>query len=792
VPSAALVKAMLINSAVSVGGSVQSSTTHPSQQVEVGAIPSHIGGWGRIKLDRSLAFLQPLTTPTDGQYYPPIFNLTVYDGSQQVVNQGEHLSYCFNVQSEYPFKVTLVWTDKAGSPSSQIILVNNLDLAVVDESNGTLHIGNGVLPNTPSLEWDELNNVEQVNLPATTLSSGLYSVHVIGRMIPSSPQRFALVVTGRAQQVPLNQCSGTVVCPNGCSGHGECSPLGVCNCDPQWATADCSVAAKAIPWGDNPLPGRVAPEHWQYYYFEVSEDVLPVNITLNVIRTSTVGDPDIYINTPDDNGFPTMAKHTKADLSCDTCSSGGVTRHHIDLPPRVGSYKVAVWGYCCDTALYTISVTGTLRPIHRSSTAAADHSSSAIASSTAPLSLSSSSLSSSTSASIASSSSGSMSSGMVSSTGVDESSSGASVKSSSSSPLPPQSSTGDHHDSSVSSSGVDENEKRSSSSSTSSSIVPHPPKISSSTGSINPLSSSSSTGRAETSSGSSSSSGVLIDVEGEQVVITLVLEVRNVSAFRAMFPRELSLALGLSTNNAHRFRVMNIQRLDRNHTRCQFEIAPSWHQWHSENVDGNSEKEISVNELLSRLLRLYVDGVISPTVDLQSTEYLRYIDLSIQPSHTSLPYVTCTNGRLYPRGECPVDDHDKDHYNELQVLVTLVIGICLAVTAIWCTIRRRQKSQFEEIRRRTVELTTIGSLVTITSTNIDDNNHTNTDTSNDTSEPVGEFRPSGLLSTQEDGLSSLPATSSSSSSSSSLSSSSLAEDRTIERQPLNSTSSSDL
>jgi len=174
-PSAALVKAILVNSAVSIqwdnGGNPIT-------------IPSAPQGWGRILLDNALQFVGDdrglwvdeyaggFTSPTD----PPVTYLL------EMEDTGE------------PFKVTLAWTDYPSTPAATTHLVNDLDLRIDGPDGGFW--GNN-FKNSVSLDHgspDRVNNLEQVLIEDP--KPGVYSIQVSPHAVPSGPQDYSLVVTG--------------------------------------------------------------------------------------------------------------------------------------------------------------------------------------------------------------------------------------------------------------------------------------------------------------------------------------------------------------------------------------------------------------------------------------------------------------------------------------------------------------------------------------------------------------------------------------------------------------------
>jgi len=133
-PSAALVKAMLINGAQDVVGQYVPS--------EAGGIPNNAEGFGRVDMAATLSESIQLRDEATA--------LDAGDEETTTVTVGEGAS----------LKVTLVWTDRPGST-----LQNDLDL-IVRTADGQERHGN-VSPNSTAFDRD--NNVEQVvweNVPA--------------------------------------------------------------------------------------------------------------------------------------------------------------------------------------------------------------------------------------------------------------------------------------------------------------------------------------------------------------------------------------------------------------------------------------------------------------------------------------------------------------------------------------------------------------------------------------------------------------------------------------------------
>ncbi len=169
-PSAALLKATLVNSALNMTGTT--------------AIPANCQGWGRVLLENALFFT--------GQAR----ELWVRDDTTGfTTGSTAEQTWTFTAGSGEPFKATLAWTDFPSTPAASVNLVNDLDLTVTGPT-GTIWRGNvfasgqSATGGTP----DRRNTLEQVLLNAP--AAGTYTVSVKAFNVPSGPQPFSLVVTG--------------------------------------------------------------------------------------------------------------------------------------------------------------------------------------------------------------------------------------------------------------------------------------------------------------------------------------------------------------------------------------------------------------------------------------------------------------------------------------------------------------------------------------------------------------------------------------------------------------------
>jgi subtilisin family serine protease len=171
-PSGALVKAVLIASAVDLSSGCPGLATVPSRQQ----------GWGLVRLDDVL----PL--PGDPE------RLVVVDARDRFDAGGQPPDELVVETAGGPLKVVLTWYDEPSSSLATATLVNDLDLEV--EGPGGVYRGN-VLADGRSLAGgapDRRDTVEVVILPDTAV--GGWTVRVHPHAVPAAPQGYALAVVG--------------------------------------------------------------------------------------------------------------------------------------------------------------------------------------------------------------------------------------------------------------------------------------------------------------------------------------------------------------------------------------------------------------------------------------------------------------------------------------------------------------------------------------------------------------------------------------------------------------------
>ena len=187
-PAPALLKAMLINGSRSLNQQYDFNTQLGSTQPPTGPNEQ---GWGLPYLPNSLP--GSLTNANNASM------LLVNQSARNALATGQWQSYQINCAdgnaTNYPLRITLVWTDPPGNPAAGMALVNNLDLLVTSESgtNDQLWLGNDFLSgdifttNNSGDGPDLINNVQNVYIDST-----------------NAPFQFPLTVTVLGARVNVN------------------------------------------------------------------------------------------------------------------------------------------------------------------------------------------------------------------------------------------------------------------------------------------------------------------------------------------------------------------------------------------------------------------------------------------------------------------------------------------------------------------------------------------------------------------------------------------------------------
>jgi len=175
-PSAALIKALLINGAVEVVGQYSPSEAGPS--------PNNNSGFGRVNLANSIILPGPNPNGGFGEGGPlrqGAEDTITIDIPEQPPDQHSRtrLAGVGTMGLGATFKITLVWSDPAGS-----MLQNDLDLIVISANGSERHGNMGT-----SSGFDRVNNVEQVLW--TSMPPGPATIVIRAFHITRFPQPYA-------------------------------------------------------------------------------------------------------------------------------------------------------------------------------------------------------------------------------------------------------------------------------------------------------------------------------------------------------------------------------------------------------------------------------------------------------------------------------------------------------------------------------------------------------------------------------------------------------------------------
>ena len=229
-PSAALMKAVLINSAtptIDLDLAKLFNVSGPPQNELFSE-----AGFGIASLVRGLSFKTLGSVTRASGALPTLLlpGLSPTGVDPSISDDGANI-YCIDTKTPstgtgaLPFSVTLVWTDPAGSTLATTALVNDLDLEVTLPGGKTVLYGN-VDPKAPVQRADKLNNVEKVSVssPPYTLSSdgkqrltSSFRVLVRGSAVIFGPQKYSLVITGAGVSLSDTSCGGDPLVPAGSS-----------------------------------------------------------------------------------------------------------------------------------------------------------------------------------------------------------------------------------------------------------------------------------------------------------------------------------------------------------------------------------------------------------------------------------------------------------------------------------------------------------------------------------------------------------------------------------------------
>ena len=312
IPSASLVKAIIINGGENIPGSYSGSSYPGCANVSEDA-PALGQGWGRMHLENSLYFSGDSS------------KLVLWDiNNAGGVGTGQQHMYGLTVTTgSLPLKVTLVWTDPPAAINCNPCLVDNLDLEITDPS-GTYYRGNQFSGSpkestqNPS-GTDLLNNVEGILVSNPV--PGDWILKVTGTNVPGKPpvttQGYAIVVTGDVSPATAS-CSAPVF-----GGVQSVSDVNICanngiriNWSPptswgigatsgtydlrRYTTADCSglydSVATSLPAATTTFTDTSAEPGMTYHYQVVATNNCPVPMSsagTNSCSAAIMDDADV-------------------------------------------------------------------------------------------------------------------------------------------------------------------------------------------------------------------------------------------------------------------------------------------------------------------------------------------------------------------------------------------------------------------------------------------------------------------------------------------------------------------
>jgi hypothetical protein len=173
IPSLALLKALLINSAVDLAG----GPTGRSDGSVIDHIPNNDQGWGLVNLKRILQKTSENNNNSNKE------SKIISDQKNPFTSSGqEHSIQVRLIDKNNEMRITLVWTDAPGAPNASPVLVNDLDLEITEIATGKIYKGNVFSDgySTSGGDFDNLNNVECVYIKNPV---GEYEIRIIASNI---------------------------------------------------------------------------------------------------------------------------------------------------------------------------------------------------------------------------------------------------------------------------------------------------------------------------------------------------------------------------------------------------------------------------------------------------------------------------------------------------------------------------------------------------------------------------------------------------------------------------------
>ena len=308
VPTGALLKAMLVNSANDMTG--------------IASYPSAKEGWGKLTLDQGLPF------PGDTERLF-VVDVRKKDGLQT----GKTYTYKVPViSSNVPLRITLAYHDAPGLANAANPVVNDVDLIVVAPDT-TPYLGNAIDTNTgwsqPGGTADAKNNVERVLVAAPT--PGVWTIKVTATNVPQGAQGFALCATGNvlaSTTFAANIVYGTGKAgTNGVPAIGATSPPRVGNATYALTLAS-ALANSNLGWFFGASPATIA--------FDGGTLLVNPLAALGLVASAT-GSASLPIPVPDDYSLVNASLYSQFWVVGDPGASGAGFACSAGLQTRIGN-----------------------------------------------------------------------------------------------------------------------------------------------------------------------------------------------------------------------------------------------------------------------------------------------------------------------------------------------------------------------------------------------------------------------------------------------------------------------
>eukprot|EP00754_Rhynchopus_humris_P047904 Rhum_TRINITY_DN7440_c0_g1::Rhum_TRINITY_DN7440_c0_g1_i1::g.23173::m.23173 len=322
-PTGYLMKALLVQAAVPLTGSVDRNAEGDRRPLRPEASPSFYQGHGRLTLDSIIA-----TTTGEGA------NTQLHlEDKASLENTDGVFTTCvqYNGKSRYGFRATLAWYDLVAGSNSGVLLVNDLDLEVT-APDGRTYLGNG-RGEPRQHSRDRLNPVEKVTI--VNAAAGSYKIKVTAHSL-SSPQKFAVAASGAP------------------GGDGASCPVAACR-----ESSACGNVETIHP--PHTAPGVSANVwEWKFYKFTAEQRAKSINVTVSQGVGSGDSDVNIFIRK---SALPNIREFdAQYNSQCGHCTFNNLQKtdkmliHRPDAPAPGDVYYVGVHVGCCEEATYDVHI----------------------------------------------------------------------------------------------------------------------------------------------------------------------------------------------------------------------------------------------------------------------------------------------------------------------------------------------------------------------------------------------------------------------------------------------------